>query len=164
MHDKTVCIRRWKSIYQGTHASVCIPEITAIVCGDMCQWFHDGFSFLFPALDVVHVFRDRLKMSCISLVPQDHHWSRLILTCLWSHTRGHIFPMTQHTDISCYSLWNLYSPYPSSFWRYGRWYHPRVRYVCIIWIILIPINEALSDNPQYKPLPTKSHRQPIIMA
>ena len=39
----------------------------------------DGFSILLPEEDVVRMFRENLKLSCIVAVPQVQHQTRLIL-------------------------------------------------------------------------------------
>ena len=43
---------------------------------------NDGFSILLPAADAVQIFGERLKLSCIAVVPQAQRQPRLILNIL----------------------------------------------------------------------------------
>ena len=46
---------------------------------EMRHCVRDGFSILLPAADTVRVFGDKLKISCIAAVPQEHQRLRLII-------------------------------------------------------------------------------------
>ena len=70
------------SISKGTHASVCTPEMTIFIRGEMQRRIKDGYSILLPVADAIRLFGDRPKLSCITAVPQAHRRPRLILDLL----------------------------------------------------------------------------------
>ena len=47
--------------------------------GYMSHIVRDGFSILLPEADAARLFGDKLKMSCIAAVPQEHRRLRLVL-------------------------------------------------------------------------------------
>ena len=48
----------------------------------------DGFSILFPETDTVRLFREKLKLSQITAVPQEHRRLQIILTLLEKINEG----------------------------------------------------------------------------
>ena len=46
--------------------------MTAFIRGKMQQSIKDGFIILIPAADTIKLFREKLKLSCITAVPQAH--------------------------------------------------------------------------------------------
>ena len=56
--------------------------MTAFICKEMRQRVQDGFRILLPEAGAARVFGDKLKPSCITAVPQDHHRPRLVLNLL----------------------------------------------------------------------------------
>ena len=51
----------------------------AFVSEEMWQRVQNGFSIILIVADAVRVFGDKLKVSCIVAVPQEHHQPRLII-------------------------------------------------------------------------------------
>ena len=70
------------AISKDSHASSCAPEITPFIRGEMRRRIKDGFSILLLAADVIQMFGERLKISCIAAVPQAHRRLHLILNLL----------------------------------------------------------------------------------
>ena len=70
------------AISKGQHTSACTPEMITFIRGEMQQMINDGFSILHLAADLIRLFGENLKHSCIAAVPQSHYWPRLILGLL----------------------------------------------------------------------------------
>ena len=70
------------ALSKGPHASACTPEMISFILGELWRRIKDGFSILLPAADVMRLFGERLKLSCITAVPQAHRHPRLILNLL----------------------------------------------------------------------------------
>ena len=71
-----------QAITKGPHESACTPEMIVFIFGDMQHHVQDGFSILLPAADASALFGDKLKLSRIAAVPQDHQRPRLILNLM----------------------------------------------------------------------------------
>ena len=69
-------------ISKGNHASACTTEMTSFIQGELRRRIKYGFSILLPAADAIRLFGERLKLSCITAVPQAHRRPRLILNLL----------------------------------------------------------------------------------
>ena len=68
-----------KAIKNEPHASACTLETVRFIWGEIQRRVQDFFRILFPATDVLGVFRENLKLSHISLVYQAHLRTRLIV-------------------------------------------------------------------------------------
>ena len=66
-------------IKNGSHASSCTPEIIGFICGETQRRVQYIFIILLPAEDALRVFIEKLKVSCITALPQAHFRPRLIL-------------------------------------------------------------------------------------
>ena len=81
-----------QSLYQATskwaHVSAFTPEMVVFIHEEMRQRIWDGFSILLPVAGVVRLFRDNLKLSRISVVPQGHRKPHLILNLLAKINEG----------------------------------------------------------------------------
>ena len=56
--------------------------MTSFIWGELRWRIKDGFIVLLPAADAMQLFGERLKLSCITAVPQAHRRPRLILNLL----------------------------------------------------------------------------------
>ena len=65
--------------------SACTPDMMVFIHREMRQRVRDVIRILLQASDGVWLFRDKIKMSCIIAVPQEHLHPRLILNLLENH-------------------------------------------------------------------------------
>ena len=79
------------------HASVCTPEMTAFICREFQHRVRDGFNILLPEADAVRLFREKLKVSRIAAVPQEHRRPRLILNLSAQPNKG--TPIVNETTV-----------------------------------------------------------------
>ena len=94
-----------QTIAKRPHASTCTPKITTFIRREMSQQMQDGFSILLPAAEIVRVFWDKLKLSCIADIPQDYFHPRLIINLLAKTNEG--MPSVNNTtyrDVSLESM------------------------------------------------------------
>ena len=66
----------------GPHTLACTPDMTTFIRGEMQRRVNNGFSILLPAADAIRLFGEKLKLSRILAVPQEHRRPRLILNLL----------------------------------------------------------------------------------
>ena len=67
------------AISKGPHASARTPDMTSFIQGELRRRIKDSFSILLLEADVIQLFGERLKLSCIAAVPKTHCRLRLIL-------------------------------------------------------------------------------------
>ena len=70
------------AISKVPHASTYTPEMTAFIRGEMQRRINDGFRILLPSAYTIRLFEEKLKLSCIAVVPQAHRSPCLILNLL----------------------------------------------------------------------------------
>ena len=68
-----------EAIQNGQHASACAPDMVSFILGYLQRRFQGRFSILLSTEDAVQVFGEKLKLSCITVSPQDQRRPQLIL-------------------------------------------------------------------------------------
>ena len=71
-----------EDIRNRPHASSCAPDMVSFIQRDLWRRVQDGFSILLSAEYSVLLFGEKLKLSCIAVVPQAQRRPRIILELL----------------------------------------------------------------------------------
>ena len=118
----------------------------------------DGFSILLPAADVIRLFGERLKLSCIAAVPQAHCRPHLIINLLVQPDSD--MPSVNETIYREAALESLQfgRSFPVSCRRYGRRTRFRVRSGSQNWTSQMHTTAARLSRCRWAHLRTSSHR------
>ena len=77
-----------EAITNGPQELACYTEMKVFIPGEIQRSLQDGFSISLSTADMVRMFGEKIKFSCITEVPQAHHQPRLILNLLEKPDEG----------------------------------------------------------------------------